>query len=260
MLFRLSVLVIMCLIQQFVLLADDTAAQIEKALGERGIAHDVDRDGLITVQVHRDPIAAFGIIASLNEVARKKIDTLILEIKCDDRKAAVQLASLAELREIHVSEGCWHPWIAELLSQSKTIHSLWAGGSGLRGDDLKLIGKATQLECLMIDGNEVKGKDLVHLRDLTKLRQLSLSGSGIGTKDVHWLSSNERLSALWLGDTNVDDSIVAVLTPCKKIQLLSVPRTGVTSKGAKQLREQHPKAIVSAGGRGEVETIAIPNE
>jgi hypothetical protein len=69
----LIAVIAMCLVSQSLFADEQTAKQIETAIGSRGIAHALNEDFAVTVQIHRAPAETIRILVTLDEKLRRKV-------------------------------------------------------------------------------------------------------------------------------------------------------------------------------------------
>lgn len=235
---------------EFTLGEDTDVVDLERALANRrGLVASVASGGesYLQVQIHRETDAALRSLAQVSIDARRRVKRVIIKEPCTDTRSLLLLARFDAIESLDICENGWASPLSKVVADLPSLTELWAEGSGIRGDDLRSIAKARQLEILMIGRNRFKGSDLESLRSLHRLTQLSLSNMPIETKDLQFIEATKELQCLQLVSTQVDDDIIPIVRNCKHLTLLALAGSKVTQRGVAKLSQERPSIIVSYG-------------
>jgi len=101
--------------------------------------------------------------------------------------------------------------INDLLAVNEQVVSLSLNRMPVSDEELKTIGRFTNLRKLNLSFTAITGKTLGALTALKELRQLSLSGTAVKKEDVIRLSPLKNLSHLYVWNTNITDADIAEL-------------------------------------------------
>jgi len=94
------------------------------------------------------------------------------------------------------------------------------GYSTLSNDQLKDIGKLTDLRLLFLNNTEISDEGTVHLHNLKELRYLNLVGTAVTDKTLTILKALDNLKTVYLYQTQVtSQGVGAFLDPSKKVMI-----------------------------------------
>jgi uncharacterized membrane protein len=101
--------------------------------------------------------------------------------------------------------------IEDLLDLKNQIVSIDLSKMPVKDEDLKVIGKFTQLRQLLLNFTDIKGSGLSDLKNLPNLRRLSLTGTAVDYKQVEQVVSFPALTHLFIWNTNLQSQQLALL-------------------------------------------------
>jgi len=119
-------------------------------------------------------------------------------------KALEKLTALKKIRTLRIWETGIRGKDMYLLRRFTDLRTL-SVAKLIRGTGIKEIGKLKQLRFLDMGNSDIKDDDLQHLTGLRRLRLLNLSFSTIGDGVVTYLGRLKRLRMLFLGYTKITD-------------------------------------------------------
>jgi hypothetical protein len=116
------------------------------------------------------------------------------------------------------------------------LHKLSLSGEPISDENIKSIGRLTQLVELNLSDTSISKHGLVPLKELAQLAKLDLSGTHITNSSLDCLAELNSLRELNLSRTEINDGGLAVVSHLEHLELLDVRGTGVTEHGVQSLK------------------------
>jgi WD40 repeat protein/serine/threonine protein kinase/Leucine-rich repeat (LRR) protein len=218
---------------------------------------------LKTFEGHKDNVRSVAFSPDGSMLASGSVDTTVkiwdvsalTQPKADDpdRRAAEWVLGMKGYVWVS-AEGKLHRNITDagrLPTVSFRVHTLhFPRGRGVRDDDLRLIGKLTDLRYLLVMSPDVGDDGLRHLRGLAGLTHLVLSTTGVTDSGLAHLRHLTNLEILELSGTQITDLGLADLTHLKKLRRLDLNATKVKGKGLRHLHELNNLGLLTLGNTG----------
>ncbi len=151
------------------------------------------------------------------------------------------------------------------------VVSIMAKARGVSDADLTYLGSLPHLRSLYLSDNPITDAGLIHVARLGQLEYLYIDNTAVTDRGMGLLGGSKTLRSLWasdiaitdasmpavgtltnlmdlyLGKTGVGDAGLESLTNLRSLQYLNVPRTKVTSHGARRLEGAIPGLRVWEG-------------
>lgn len=167
--------------------------------------------------------------------ARALVEIAIISDKISDKTLA-GLAKLPALRSLQIHRG---PKIGDeglrQLSGCIGLRELYLKETAITDRGLLAIHKLPQMSSLMLDGTLVSDEGVAALADMQNLGLLSLNRTRVVGHGVAKLQDNEKFN-LYLDETPAtDDGVIAIAQRLSNLELISVNRTSVGDRAAKEL-------------------------
>ncbi len=157
--------------------------------------------------------------------------------------------------------------LLESLKKLPKLSRLFLGRTEITGDGLSLLSDLSELTALHLSGREFSAAELGVLSGLPKLQELSITTNNAGLAK---LSEFTNLKSLTIHGAGISDEGVPALLSLTKLEELRLSQTGLSERGAKQLKNAlktcrvvaHPvsrhSAFLMVNGQGQRPVIRWP--
>ena len=164
-----------------------------------------------------------------------------------------ELASLPELRTVHLFPSSLEPGCFEELAGLKSLESLVVQFTTLQDEDLRDIGQLAPLKNLNFGRDTIPHGGLRHLQDLRQLVTLDLSYNQVRDEDIAHLTALPKLEVLNLDETAITAAATGQLMRMKQLRGLILPKSNFSAEDLATLKKAlpdcacHVSSFTSAG-------------